>query len=565
MAAGDANLSAAGLWPIGSTVSVYARLDPNFVPVGPTLASAVVAGDHSLSYSGLTPGQRYIAAAQLGGSWVYVHFTADPLESDPATQGELDLVSNKLDNLAVANVKDYGAMGDGVTDDLAAFNAALTALEPTSGGVLQIPPGEYWLSGSLEIKNRGTLIQGSGVYRNAPFSPTSLVFAEDVDGVVFPTEAHSSRLEHILIKSDGGAEEKHGIIFNTPPQLVNVAVSGFGGNGVHIEATTPTANANQWYMERVWSQANGGHGFYVDGGDSQAGTAIACVALSNTGWGIYDSSSLGNTWIGSVCEGNTAGAHKTEGSLNASVFVCPYTETPQENDVNGLASLLWPTGSSNNVGNGAVIKSSTSGSSRVRIDRGLMVESEDGPRTNILGTGGSNIFMQFYPDKDESEHYRLKHDATGIAFSRNGAASETVLEFTTAGHSLGPHQLLCDNGIHIKGRRPPGAAATKFESGTGPPDAAGETQASNDGEPYQNGDKIFDVSPSAGEPVGWVRVGANDWRPFGIVLPQPTALTAEDESTVDAIYGQEEADVIENLRTRVNELEAKLQALELLA
>ena len=46
---------------------------------------------------------------------------------------------------------------------------------------------------------------------------------------------------------------------------------------------------------------------------------------------------------------------------------------------------------------------------------------------------------------------------------------------------------------------------------------------------------------------------------------QAAALTAEDGSTVDTNYGQEEADVIANLVTRVGELEAALVAYGLLA
>ena len=46
---------------------------------------------------------------------------------------------------------------------------------------------------------------------------------------------------------------------------------------------------------------------------------------------------------------------------------------------------------------------------------------------------------------------------------------------------------------------------------------------------------------------------------------QPTALTAADASPVDSTYGAEEAAVIANLRTRLNELETKLKAIGLLA
>jgi len=47
-------------------------------------------------------------------------------------------------------------------------------------------------------------------------------------------------------------------------------------------------------------------------------------------------------------------------------------------------------------------------------------------------------------------------------------------------------------------------------------------------------------------------------------VAKATALTASDTSTVDTTYGTEEQDVINNLRTRLDELEAKLQAYGLL-
>lgn len=48
-------------------------------------------------------------------------------------------------------------------------------------------------------------------------------------------------------------------------------------------------------------------------------------------------------------------------------------------------------------------------------------------------------------------------------------------------------------------------------------------------------------------------------------VTQPTALTAEDATVIDATYGTDEENVINNLRTRVGELESKLQALGILA
>lgn len=46
------------------------------------------------------------------------------------------------------NVKEYGAVGDGVTDDTAAFTAALKSLADAGGGVCIVPKGTYLISAS---------------------------------------------------------------------------------------------------------------------------------------------------------------------------------------------------------------------------------------------------------------------------------------------------------------------------------------------------------------------------------------------------------------------------------
>lgn len=47
------------------------------------------------------------------------------------------------DTLGVLNVLDYGATGDGVTDDTDAFNLAFAAAVTAKGGVVFVPPGRY--------------------------------------------------------------------------------------------------------------------------------------------------------------------------------------------------------------------------------------------------------------------------------------------------------------------------------------------------------------------------------------------------------------------------------------
>ena len=52
-------------------------------------------------------------------------------------------------NAAVVNLKDFGAVGDGVTDDTAAIRAAFLFASGRPGAGVKIPPGKYLLSESL--------------------------------------------------------------------------------------------------------------------------------------------------------------------------------------------------------------------------------------------------------------------------------------------------------------------------------------------------------------------------------------------------------------------------------
>lgn len=72
-------------------------------------------------------------------------------------QGEVPLPSPEI----VANVADYGAVADGLTDDTAAFQAALDAAGD-AGGVVFVPAGDYLLAGQLIMDDDGVVLRGEG-------------------------------------------------------------------------------------------------------------------------------------------------------------------------------------------------------------------------------------------------------------------------------------------------------------------------------------------------------------------------------------------------------------------
>src|SRR4051812_20081218 len=58
------------------------------------------------------------------------------------------------------NVKDFGALGNGVTDDTTAFERALLRAS-AKGGTVIVPAGEFPVNRSLHLR-RGDTLQGLG-------------------------------------------------------------------------------------------------------------------------------------------------------------------------------------------------------------------------------------------------------------------------------------------------------------------------------------------------------------------------------------------------------------------
>lgn len=72
---------------------------------------------------------------------------------------------------AAANVKTFGAVGDGIADDTAAFQKAIDA---SKGKVIRVPPGRYKITDFLTIRDSSTVLQGAGAEESVLFFPTPL-------------------------------------------------------------------------------------------------------------------------------------------------------------------------------------------------------------------------------------------------------------------------------------------------------------------------------------------------------------------------------------------------------
>ncbi|WP_300644692.1 glycosyl hydrolase family 28-related protein [Nocardioides sp.] len=255
------------------------------------------------------------------------------------------------------NVKDYGALGDGSTDDTAAINAAIAAMAVVNvfgdtTGILFFPPGRYVTSGGHTINSRCT-VQGTGkdqaiLFRKAGATADLLTLAAAKSGVAHlgidgnVTNAPSggdlivlnagyttvvdcfltkSAANGVTIGKAAGALATHlsdliirlcknyGIqttasSSSTDGMWSNIDVGQCGKSGIRLdEGSQNLTNVHSW--GNGIEDATDGHGFYLNSGSNQLAN---WQAETNNVHGVYvnGSGSRGNVLTGGKSWGNAA-------------------------------------------------------------------------------------------------------------------------------------------------------------------------------------------------------------------------------------------------------------------
>lgn len=208
----------------------------------------------------------------------------------------------------VKNVKQFGAVGDGSTDDVAAFQAITTI-----GGDIHIPEPAvaYNVSLAIDISVSGTRVIGSGrqncVIRSTSSSEEIFNLIASVNNI----ELASFRLDRTVPAAVGGngiecstvsvgrsriydidiLNQWRGLSLGPTDfsSVQNVVVEECFSDGVFI-TNTATDGACQWSLDDVLCQKNDGHGYYVQAitGPSQmtVGTWSNIRTFANSGRGV---------------------------------------------------------------------------------------------------------------------------------------------------------------------------------------------------------------------------------------------------------------------------------------
>lgn len=501
-------------------------------------------------------------APPIGGAWTYNEQSTNSFKAGkPKMPGHFD-------------VRDYGAVGDfdfntlTGTDDHAAFVATLAAMAAWSYGnpnqaAKLICDGQFYLSNTLEIRQT-CVIQGTGrTTPSIPVAPTSpngrsqpgsaLVFPSDVDGLRFHSSIDGSNL--------GGAEQSvvrdltvyckftrgtppfmgtfgvspnghtgHGIHANVPITLDHVWVENFAENGIFISGGngaggSELGNADGCLLINCTTGKNGANGLYFWGNDAQAGTVINLYHVGNWGWGVWDNSSSGNTYIGCDAQGNMG--ETDDGSLkysidarnhdykngsatfgaNASCFYGCYTEAAV-NDVGGR-------------GNGEAIGNTLgqSANSGFNMSGGVIVNRELNYKS-VLASSGVNGTLGYQPDANvpftaqtfgysPTTSWAMRYNGTGFSpqhgwwgvdWFRFGSYLDNLyrLPGTGAIGRVDPHCPWMHMGV-LLGDRLQTTSTQLHISAASPPTA---TDSLGIGITYEIGDVILNPAPTAGSKFG---------------------------------------------------------------
>lgn len=249
------------------------------------------------------------------------------------TNTKLELLDDRL----ILNVKDFGAIGDGVTDDTIAFRNAIDNID--ARGMILIPKGVYIVENILIDKDRVTF---KGESRSVAIKTYGDEYGIKVTG-------DSCMLENfdLLAQDNNGVfPTSHGILLTSEDgnaygtKINNISISYFNGDGIRCEA------ANDGYMyligiHRVEIFNVEGNGIVLKAHDSE----VSSCDIHDTG---------------------LAGIVSTGGNSRLSNMKVYYCSSNDRNSagvvITGRRNLLSNIDAQENYGNGFIFDTTSTGS-----------------------------------------------------------------------------------------------------------------------------------------------------------------------------------------------------------
>lgn len=193
------------------------------------------------------------------------------------------------------NVRDYGAVGDGVTDDTAALQAAVSAVLARGGGTVSLPHGVYGLSSALQLATTGDAVAIEGVGQDASViraltKEAALVWGDKPTGpATFSLHGWPGTSEGFGFDGNGIAGQ--GIVIGP-----GIAYATWEGIDVtHVSGDAWDIGPQNCTFRQCIGRGSQGNGWTLDYG-IQTCEFVECHAAANDGWGFEVRQSGGAGW-----------------------------------------------------------------------------------------------------------------------------------------------------------------------------------------------------------------------------------------------------------------------------
>jgi hypothetical protein len=396
----------------------------------------------------------------------------------------------------------------------------------------------YRLADTVDI-SRAVLLQGgggSGWFANTILRPDAGVTAIKVwsGPSATPPRGDWSVLRDFAIHAAGKTGAAHGIHMVGRARVENVWIRGMKTNGIHIEGDVPDTNANLWSLSNCTIDTCDQHGVYVEGNDANAGSATQVNCSTNAGWGFYDNSFLGNTYVNCHTADNTLGGYKAVGAgVNTSAFINCYTEGGQLNQIDA-PNITLGNAAYKGTSTGPYIESDgTNGhwrSTPVKVHTGDGSVTDDYAQLGHRQSEHIALLVNHATDGD----WALQWSGNRLCWVHAGSGSRHAIEFSGTTAAEGPGQCILPNGAYV------GAAsiAPRLVSGNDTPEGA---VAAKVGSVFLRmngaaGTSLYVKETGTGN-TGWVAVGLSQTGAADTAstaaMPAPTTPLVKVSGTAD--------------------------------
>ena len=392
-------------------------------------------------------------------------------------------------------VDDYGAAGDGVTDDTNEIQNAIDAAYDDGGGTVYVPQGKFKVTSTIVLKDK-VIMKGIGIGEDGTSGASGSVVYVSGDICGINVTGDQAGINGIRVHGDNATNSsKIDYDGNAPSALVFIRANRFNGGRIAVECSRGTGlhfyEGNCSTFQSILAFDNRSHGVYIKGDGSSPNANASWFGLIDSRINHGDGVNIDN------CFNNAFGQIVAQGNSGDGVEI--------NSDWHSILNVYCEANTGDGLKFGAQANYNMV---HQYIDSGEAV-TDSGSNNSVFGfatgatsamhhlTIGQPVFCPYSMDSDFGGQLELTKESDGYYYLKQTGSSgdrRLCLDGGTGELNLAT-KIVWLNGKSIQ----MGSAAPA--SGT-----------------YTAGEIIFNSAPTSGGYIGWVCTSGGSpgtWKTFG--------------------------------------------------